>query len=75
MQKINHGALRIQQAFIHVDVDDLRAIRHLFARHIERGGEFAVLDEFAKTRGARDIGALAHIHEANVLRQGERLKP
>ena len=74
MQEIDHGALGIQQAFVHVDVDDLRAIDHLLARHIQRCGEFAVLDELAKTRGARDIGALAHIHEANVLRQCERLE-
>ena len=74
MQEIDHGALGIQQALVHVDVDDLRAIDHLLARHIQRCGEFAVLDELAKARGARDIGALAHIHEANVLRQCERLE-
>ena len=75
MQIIDHGLLRIQQALVHIDVDDLRAIGDLFARDIEGGGIFAVLDEFAEARGARDIGALAHIHKANVLREREGLKP
>ena len=33
----------IEQAFVHVDVDDLRAIGDLIARHIERGGIIAGL--------------------------------
>ena len=35
MQEIDHGALGIQQALVHVDVDDLRAVDHLLARHIK----------------------------------------
>ncbi len=65
----------IEQALVHVDVDDLRAGRHLIARHVERGGEIAVLDQFAESGGAGDVGALADINEANVGREGERLQP
>ena len=67
--------LRIEQAFVHIDVDDLRAIGHLIARHFERGGVIARGDQLAEFRRARDIGALADIDEGDVLRQRERLQP
>ena len=37
MQEVDHRLLRIEQAFVHVDVDDLRAVVDLLARDIERG--------------------------------------
>ena len=67
--------LRVEQAFVHVDVDDLRAVRHLIARHFKRGGVVARGDQLAEFRRARDIGALADIDEGNVVRQRERLEP
>ncbi len=64
----------IEQALVHVDVDDLRAVGDLIARHVERGGIIAGLDQFAEFRRAGDIGALADVHEIDVRRQRERLE-
>ena len=64
----------IEQAFVHVDVDDLRAHRDLIARDIERGGKIAFLDQLAELGRAGDIGALADIDEGNVGRERERLE-
>ena len=36
LQELDHDLLRIQQAFVHVDVDDLGAVVDLIARHVER---------------------------------------
>ena len=66
IQKLDHDLLRIEQALVHVDVDDLRAIDDLIARHVERGGIVAGLDQFAEFRRAGDIGALADIDEFDV---------
>ena len=38
-EELDHRLLRIEQALVHVDVDDLRAVRDLVARHVERGGD------------------------------------
>ena len=75
VQELDHRLLRIEQAFVHVDVDDLRAHRDLIARDIERGGKIAVLDQFAEFGRARDIGALADIDERNLVVEHERLEP
>ena len=68
---VHHGGLRIEQALVHVDVDDLRAVGDLVARDVERGGEIALLDQLAEFRGARDVGSLPDVHEADVGRQHE----
>ena len=69
VQEFRHRLGRIDQAFVHVDVDDLRAVGHLVARDIERGRIVAGGDQLAEFRRARDIGALAHVHEGNGLGQ------
>ena len=74
VQELDHRLLGIEQAFVHVDVDDLRARRDLIARDIERGGKIAVLDQFAEFGRARDIGALADIDEGNFVVEHERLQ-
>ena len=60
------AASRIEQAFVHVDVDDLRAVLDLIARDGERCGVVAGRDQLAELRRAGDVGALADIHEWNV---------
>jgi len=75
VQKLDHHLLRIEQALVHVDVDDLGAGGDLLARHVKRGGIVAGLNEFSEFRGARDVGALADIDETNVGGQRERLQP
>ncbi len=74
IEKLDHDLLRIQQALVHVDVDDLRAIGDLVARDLERGRIVAGLDQLAEFRRAGDIGALADVHEIDVGRQRERLE-
>ena len=74
IEELHHGLLGIEQALVHVDVDDLRAVRHLIARHVESGGIIAVGDELAELGGARDVRALAHIHEGNVGGEREGLE-
>ena len=74
-RKLDHRLFGIEQAFVHIDVDDLRAIGDLIARDIERGGKIAFLDQFAESGGAGDIGALADIDEGNVGREREGFKP
>ena len=49
MQEGDHGLLTVQQAFIHIDVDDLRAIDHLIPRHIQRRGVIPRHDQFFET--------------------------
>ena len=43
--ELGHRLLGIEQALVHVDVDDLRAIGDLVARHIERGCVIALRDQ------------------------------
>ena len=74
VEELHHGAFGIEQAFVHIDVDDLRAVRHLIARDVERRGIVAVRDELAELRRTGDIGALADIDEGNVLGQREGLQ-
>ncbi len=74
VEELHHRLLAVEQALIHVDVDDLGAIRHLVTRNIERFGKLAVLDQLAKLCRARDIGPLADIDEGNRLVEHERLE-
>ena len=73
IEEILHGAGGVEHALVHVDIDNLRAADHLFARHVERRRVFIVFDEFPETRRASDIGALADIDELDVLGERERL--
>ena len=75
VEERHHRLFGIQQAFVHVDVDDLRAVRDLVARHLKGGGVIAGRDQLAEFRRTRDVGAFADIDEGNGRRQLERLKP
>ena len=70
----DHGLFRIEQAFVHVHVDDLGAVLDLIARDVERARVVARSDELAEPRRAGDVGALADIHERNFRRQREILQ-
>ena len=63
VEELDHRLFDFDQALVHVDVDDLRAVRHLIARDIERRGKIAGGDELAELGRAGDIGALADIDE------------
>ena len=74
IEERRHRLLGIEQALVHVDVDDLRAVLDLIARDGERGGVVAGGDELAKARRAGDVGALADIDERDFRRQRERFE-
>ena len=63
LQKGGHRLDRIEQAFVHVHIDDLRAILHLIAGHLDSGLVIAVQDQLLKARRPGDVGALADIDE------------
>ena len=68
------AASESMQALVHVDVDDLRAVGDLVARHVERAGVVAGGDQLAELGRAGDVGALADIDERDVGGQRERLE-
>src|SRR3546814_13094498 len=53
----------VEQPFVHIDVDDLRAIFDLLARDLDRRGIIVGEDQLLERRGARDVGALADVDE------------
>ena len=56
--------MRIKQAFIHVDVDNLRAVFDLITRHFNRGFIIASKDQLFELGTAGDIRTFADINEA-----------
>ena len=74
VEERHHRGFGIQQAFVHVDVDDLRAVLDLVARDLQRRGVIARGDQLAEFRRAGDVGALADIDERDRRRQFERLE-
>ena len=65
-----HGLDAVEQALVHVDVEDLRPGLDLVARDRQRGGVVAVADQLAEARRAGDVGPLADVDE-----QGSALTP
>ncbi len=63
MRNVTIAFSEFEQPLVHVDVEDLRAVLHLGARHRERGLIVARLDQLAKLRRPRDVGPLADIDE------------
>ena len=74
VEERGHGLLGIEQAFVHVHIEDLRPVLHLVAGDGERGGIIAGGDELAETRRAGDVGALADVHERDLRRERERFQ-
>jgi hypothetical protein len=69
-----HRLLGIEQALIHVHVDDLRAVLHLITRDGERGRIVAGSDELAELGRAGDVGALADVDERDFRGERERFE-
>ena len=63
IEERGHRLLGIEQALVHVDVEDLRAVLDLVAGDGQRGRVIAGGDELAEARRAGDVGAFADIHE------------
>ena len=71
IEERRHRLFGIEQALVHVDVENLRAVFDLIARDSERRSIVAGGDELAEARRAGDVGALADIHERYRRRQRE----
>ena len=71
VEVFHHRLGRVDQALVHVDIDDLRAVRHLVAGDVEGGRIIARGDQLAEFCRAGDVGALADVDEGNGLGQRE----
>ena len=58
-----HGVMGVEQTFVHVDVNHLRAILHLLACHFDGSCIIAGHDQFLEGGRAGDIGAFTDIDE------------
>ena len=63
LRKRDHRLLGIEQALVHVDVDDLRAVLDLLARDDHRFVVAVFHDQLLELRRAGDVGALADVDE------------
>ena len=70
----HHGGFGVQHALVHVDVDDLGAVRHLDARHFERGLVIAFQHQSFEPGRAGHVTALTDIHEQAVGGDVERFQ-
>jgi len=74
VEEAYHGGFRVQHALVHVDIDHLRTVGHLLARHLQRRAVVARLDELAELSRAGDVGAFADVDEQAVLVDVERFE-
>ena len=74
LEEAVHGRLRVEHGVVHVDVDHLGAVVHLLAGDLEGGGEVAVQDQLPEAGRTGHVAALAHVHEAGDLVEGEGLQ-
>ena len=74
VEERGHRLDAVDQAVVHVDVDDLGAVLHLVASDVERRGVVVLLDQPAELGRAGDVRALADVDERDVVGQVERLE-
>ncbi len=74
-QKTHHRRLGVEHAFIHVDIDDLRAVFDLLARDRQRIVVAAFENHLGKRARAGHVGAFTDVDEQRVLADVERLQP
>ncbi len=75
VQKTHHGRFAVEHGFVHVHINDLRAVFHLLTRHAQGLFVLAIEDHSGKGLGAGDVGALTNVHEQAVRIQAHGLKP
>ena len=61
---------RVEQPFVHVDVDHLRAVLHLLARDFDRLGIVVGEDQLLERGAAGHIGAFADVDECGATGAG-----
>ena len=66
VEEASHGFFAFENALVHVDVDDLRAVLHLLPRHFQGLDVVAALDQSAEPGGACDVRTFADIDEQRV---------
>ena len=62
-RKVRMASAPIQHAFVHIDVDHLRAVLHLLAGDLDGVSISAVRDHAAESCGTGDVGTLTDVHE------------
>ena len=74
IEERGHRLDAVDQAVVHVDVDDLRAALDLLERDHERFAVLVVLDQPTELGRAGDVGALADVDERDVVGECERFE-
>ncbi len=74
LEEPHHSRLRVEQTFVHVDVDHLRAAGNLLPRNIDRRLVIALSDESGEAGRSGDVGALADVHEERLRSYHQRLQ-
>mmetsp|Transcript_24963 Transcript_24963/g.58171 ORF Transcript_24963/g.58171 Transcript_24963/m.58171 type:complete len:753 (-) Transcript_24963:165-2423(-) len=74
VEELIHRVLAVKQTLVHIDVDHLRTALGFRARDLERLVVIAVEDELLVLCRPSNIAALAHVHEAEILVDGEGLE-
>ena len=74
VEEVRHDLLGVEEAFVHVDVEDVRAAVDLLLGDGEGAFEVARFHELRELRRAGDVGALADHDEVRVGTDGERLE-
>ncbi len=70
-----HGDGAVQQALVHVDVDDLGAGLDLLAGDVERGGIVALDHQLAEFGRAGDVGPFADVDEGGAHQASASCQP
>ena len=74
IEECAHGLHAVEHRFVHVHINDLRAVFHLFAADIQRRRVIAFHDQTLEARRAGHIGALADVDEQRIVINGQRLQ-
>ena len=74
LQVLRHRRFGIDQALVHVDVEDLRAVRDLLARDFDGLVVAVVLDQLLELRRTGHVRALADVDEQQLRRDDQRLE-
>ena len=74
VQEPRHQSGAVEHPFVHVDVDDLRAVVDLVPCDVERSLERPFANQFLEPRGAGDVRALADVHKQRRLVHFQRLE-
>ena len=73
-QKFLHRRQRVQHAFVHIDVDDLRTVFHLLQRNIQCLVVIVLANQARELARPGYVGAFADIHEQAVRADVERFQ-